>query len=170
MLLQKWDVFLVELLLQGLCCRGDDHATPAADRRQQIGQGLPRPGSRFDDDVMARFKRVLHQLRHLELRAAVLVATDHASFQESARPEDFLHAWRRRFLLGRRARYSGIVGPSLWTVIVKRDKAPFVWVPLSLDCRTIPVDRGCFAFRQIVPVSLSHGTVFVPPKIAHRMT
>src|ERR1700682_5585285 len=32
-LLQKWNIFLIELLLQGLSGGGNDDATPAADRR-----------------------------------------------------------------------------------------------------------------------------------------
>src|SRR6266446_5973307 len=47
-LLQKRNVFLIELLLQRLGGGGDHHAASAANRRQQIRQRLTRAGSGFD--------------------------------------------------------------------------------------------------------------------------
>ena len=98
--LQKRNVLLEELLLQRFC-RGRNHYTPAAaNRGNQVRQGLARSSARFHNGVMMRCECVVHQLRHLQLRGAVFVIRTHhravksalhAFFEESARAENFLH-------------------------------------------------------------------------------
>src|SRR6266852_3543687 len=90
-LLQKRNVFLVQLFLQRLRCCRNHHPPPAANRRQQIRQRLSRSGSRFHHHMVMLFERVVHQLRHLQLCPPVLVSADHAPFQQPPRAKHLGH-------------------------------------------------------------------------------
>ena len=96
--LQKWHILIEQLLLQGLCsCRNDD-ASPAANRRNQIRQGLAGPSARLDNRVLMLLKSLIHDLGHSELRRTKFVSRVPA-FQQSASPKDPLD----RHILGFRS-------------------------------------------------------------------
>ena len=102
MLLQKRNIFLIELFLQRLRRRRNHHTPPAANRRQQIRQRFPRAGSRLDNGMVLRHERVMHHFGHFQLRRAMLVPADHGAFQQPARPKYIAHLRPRR--LARRPR------------------------------------------------------------------
>ena len=71
MFLQEGNVLLEELLLQRFRRRGNHHAPPAANRRNQIRQRLSGSRARFHDRVLVLRESVVHHLRHLQLRRAM---------------------------------------------------------------------------------------------------
>src|SRR6266404_612305 len=159
MLLQKRNVLLIELLLQGLCSRGNYHAATAAYCRKQVGQRLSRARPGFHYYVMTRFKRVLHQLRHQKLRAPVLVSANHAALEQTARAKHLLHTRRtfpvRRHRLSRQLAYSVARIPFRGRMILLGGIHFFRrWRRMSPNSR-------CFAFCQLAILKLSMG--FVSP-------
>ena len=90
-LLQEWNVFLVELLLQRFRCGGDYDAAAAANCGEQVGERFAGAGAGFDDGVMFFGESVVDGFGHFELRGAMLVAADHAAFEQAAGAEDVLH-------------------------------------------------------------------------------
>ena len=93
-LLQEGNVLVEELLLQGLGCRGDHHAPPAADRREQVGQRLTRTRACFENGVMLVAKSIFDDFCHLELRPTKFVARV-TFLEQPARAEYFGHGGRR---------------------------------------------------------------------------
>ena len=96
MLLQKRDVFLVELLLQGFGGGGNDHAAAAADRGNQVGQRFARSRAGFDDGVVMLFEGIVNHFGHFQLTGAMLVAANHAAFQQTTGPENVAHGGGHR--------------------------------------------------------------------------
>jgi hypothetical protein len=91
--LQERNVFLVELLLQRFCGRGNYDAAAAANRGKQVGERLAGSGPGLDDGVMLFGEGVVDSFGHFELRGAMFVAADHAPFEQAAGTEDVLHRW-----------------------------------------------------------------------------
>ena len=73
MFLQEGDVLLKKLLLKRFRCRRDDYSPPAANRRNQIREGLAGSCSRLDHHVLVFLKRIIRDLRHFELRRPELI-------------------------------------------------------------------------------------------------
>src|ERR1043166_709803 len=127
MLFQKWDVFLVELLLQRLGRCRNHHSSSATNRRLQVRQRFPRSSARFHNHMMARLKRFMNHFRHFQLRRAMLVSADHRPFQQTAWPEHFRHVDRRGT---RRTRFNTIFASRLYPrcglgfFFVKRNPTP----------------------------------------------
>ena len=63
-----------ELILQGLGGGADDRATPGPQYRHEIGQRLAGAGVGFNDAASALGHDVVHELGHLNLAVARLVA------------------------------------------------------------------------------------------------
>ena len=91
MLLQKRDVFLVELLLERFRGGGDHDAAAAANRGEQVGERFAGAGAGFDDRVMLFGEGVVDGFGHFELRGAMFIAADHAAFEQAAGAEDIVH-------------------------------------------------------------------------------
>ena len=110
MLLQEGHVFVEELLLKRFRRRRDDHAPPAANRRNQIRERLARAGARLDHHVLMLLERRLDNPRHLELRRAELIPRV-PFFQQPARPENSLDGnflrLRHGVIRARRLRFWG---------------------------------------------------------------
>ena len=82
--------FVEELLLQRFGGGGNHNAPSAANCGNQVGERFAGAGAGFDDGVLLFGERFFEELRHFELRWAVLVALRHALFEHSARTEYFL--------------------------------------------------------------------------------
>ena len=89
MFLQKGNILLKKLLLKRFRGSRNHHPPPAANRRNQIRQRLPGPGPRLDHHMLMLLKRVVSNLRHLELRRAKLVPRM-PLFKQSSGTENFL--------------------------------------------------------------------------------
>src|SRR5690606_37038977 len=61
---------VVELVLERTRARGDDRATAARERRDEVGERLARPGARFDHERLAGSQRLRDRLRHRALPGA----------------------------------------------------------------------------------------------------
>src|SRR5581483_9916673 len=86
-LLEKWNIFVKQLLLQVLGACGNDHALSRADRWHEISERFSRAGSGLDDQVAAFFDGLLDCLCHLQLAAAKLVCGVSAGEQPAGRKE-----------------------------------------------------------------------------------
>src|SRR5580698_8666476 len=95
MFLQERHILSEQLFLQGFRRCRDDYAPPAANGRDQVGEGFARAGARLDDRVLMLLKSLIHNFRHGQLRGTKFVSGV-AAFQQSARPKDSLD----RYFLG----------------------------------------------------------------------
>ena len=89
MLFEKRNVFVEQLLLQGLGAGRDDDALARANDRQQVRQRLAGAGAGFDDQVPLLLQRQLDGFGHLQLSAAKLVGRMRAR-QQSAGAEELV--------------------------------------------------------------------------------
>jgi hypothetical protein len=106
MFLQKWDVFLVELFLQGFGGGGNDHAAAAANRGNQVSQRFPGSGTGFHYSMVMFYERIVHRFGHFQLPGTMLVAANHAAFEQTAGSKNIAHGgtgWRG--LASRRRRF-----------------------------------------------------------------
>ena len=81
------DVLVEELLLEVLGPRRDDDPLPGEDGGDQIGERLPRPGSRFDQELATLAQHVGHGGGHVLLGLAMLEARKSGG-EGAARAED----------------------------------------------------------------------------------
>src|SRR5439155_23936271 len=58
------------------------------DGGQEIGEGFPDAGARFDEQMMSRGERLFHRRRHLKLLRPMLVAFAHAAGDGAVGAED----------------------------------------------------------------------------------
>ena len=91
-------VFLEDLLLEGMGGRRDDDLSTGEDRRDEVREGLSRPRPRLDEEVTVTVERVMDRSGHGEL-AVTLLVTGKAPRQWRARAEDVVdrQAARTRF-------------------------------------------------------------------------
>jgi len=94
-LLQKWNVLLIELLLQGLGGGGNHDPASTTDGRNQVRQGFTGAGSGFHHGVMMFLEGIVHHFGHFQLAGAMLIAADHAALEETTGAEDIAHGRRR---------------------------------------------------------------------------
>ena len=71
--LEKRHVAKEKLVLQGLGSRGNNHALPGAQSRQQVGQSFSGARARFHNQMPSLGECALHSLGHLVLPRPVLV-------------------------------------------------------------------------------------------------
>ena len=89
MFLQEGNILLKKLLLKRFRGGRNHHAPPAANRGNQIRQRLPGPRPRLDHHMLVFLKRIVSNLRHLELRRAKLIPRM-PLFEQSSGSEDLL--------------------------------------------------------------------------------
>ncbi len=85
--LKKRHVAKEKLILQGLGSRGNNHALPGAQSRQQVGQGFAGARARLDNQMPALPEGALHSLGHLVLPRSVFVRQRRVSKDAARRKE-----------------------------------------------------------------------------------
>src|SRR5213593_1505738 len=88
---QQRNVLVENLILECFCPGGYQNSTAVQQGRQQIGQGLSRACSSFDDDVALFFQGKMDSFRHSYLGGPVFVVFQ-PLFENSARPEEIPHS------------------------------------------------------------------------------
>src|SRR5262249_41464712 len=88
--LQKRDVFVKDLILEGFGSRGDENALAVQQGGQKVGQRLSGSGACLDNDVILLFERPMPGLRHADLRRPMLVVVQ-PLFECAAGPEEVVN-------------------------------------------------------------------------------
>src|SRR5712691_9203820 len=142
MFLNERDVLAEKLFLEGFGCGGNHHATPAAQRRNQIGKRLSGAGAGLDDNMAMALESIVDDFSHLKLRAAMLVTPAHALFEKTARAEHLGHAWKFLRLLSSRGGSGGAFRNWAFSRLIHRSGG-------SLNSLCWQSFRTCRAFGQM---------------------